>query len=84
MVKEASDVVEQAGKMLTESPEAKAALNKPISDDDPVVIRAAREKEIRELEKAVHDQEKRVREQDNLISMMAKELRELRARLDEK
>jgi hypothetical protein len=84
VVKEASDVVEQAGKMLTESPEAKAALKKPISDDDPVVIRAVREKEIRELEKAVHDQEKRVQEQDNLISMMAKELRELRARLDEK
>lgn len=84
VVKEASDVVEQASKMLTESPEAKASLNKPISDDDPVVIRAATEKQIHELEKTVRDQVIRMQQQDNLLTMMAEELRGLHARLDKK
>jgi hypothetical protein len=77
---EGSDIVELAKKLLTESPEAKASLNRDISDTDPVVVPNPSEKQIRELEKKLEEQQSRIQEQDLRQKRMEEEIRALRSR----
>ena len=66
IVKEGTDVVEQASKLFFESPEAQASLNKDVKDTaprPPIIIHSPSEKQMKDLERQLNEQQDRLQEQ---------------------
>jgi hypothetical protein len=82
IAKESTEIIEEANKLLTESPEAKASLNRGISYTDPVIIQAPSEKQLRELAIKLDEQQSKIREQEIRQRLLEEEIRALRSSLN--